>query len=157
MRQLLGGVALIATGTGVRRRGLIATSVSSLSTTPPTLIVSIAKSAEAHPVILEMGAFSVNLLADHHKLLSVRFSGQDGTKSLERFAVGNWSHKVTGVPVLADSLASFDCVVSHTFDVLTHTIVAGRVLDVSTDDSKVPLGYFRGDYVANSPTQAQTR
>lgn len=151
MRQLLGGVALVSTGRGLRRRGMIVTSACSLSSEPPSLIVCVAKTAESHAVIGETGAFAVNILATDHLDIAGRFSGMNGCKGLARFEVGKWTEGVTGSPVLEDALASFDCEVSNTFDAYSHSIYSGIILDIKINSTRPPLGYCRGTYVGVEP------
>lgn len=153
MRNLLGGVALISTGEGNQRRGMIVTSACSLSAEPPSLIVCIAKTAESHAVIARTGAFAVNILSTNHLDLAGRFSGKNGCKGVARFEVGKWISGVTGSPVLEDALASFDCTVSNAFDAHSHSIYSGLILDIKTNSAQPPLGYCRGTYVGVEPIQ----
>jgi flavin reductase (DIM6/NTAB) family NADH-FMN oxidoreductase RutF len=49
MRQLAGGVCVIAHGVGVERAGQTATSVASLSVDPPSLIVCVSRASSSYP------------------------------------------------------------------------------------------------------------
>ena len=64
----------------------------------------------------------------------------------ERFDVGRWTTLKTGAPVLADALASFDCIVTERVQASTHTIFIGRVVDVRARPRAKPLVYARGTY-----------
>ena len=63
MRHVAGSISVITAGTGAERTGLTASSVVSLSLDPPTMIVSINRTASAWPVIRRHGHFCINLLA----------------------------------------------------------------------------------------------
>ena len=62
MRHLTGGVSVITAGRGRDVSGMTVTSVSSLSVDPPSLIVSINRTASSWPLIQRHGAFGVNIL-----------------------------------------------------------------------------------------------
>ncbi len=138
MRQLAGGVTIVAAGTGEGRRGLTVSAVCSVSIDPSTLLVCIGQSTEGHRAILETEAFSVNVLGWEQKALAERFAGRDGVAGRERFATGNWHELVTGSPVLVDALAAFDCRVAHKINWMTHTVFLGTVVAVRAAASPAP-------------------
>lgn len=147
MRHQAGAVTLIATGEHGNRTGLIATAVCSLTDSPPTLLICVNESASAHDLIAETGSFSVNLLCPEHKELVRVFTGQTGLAGEARFDDALWQTMATGAPVLKDALATFDCDVSDTKKVSTHTIYIGTVRDGKAGDADDPLVYFRGGFV----------
>jgi cob(II)yrinic acid a,c-diamide reductase len=153
MRNMLGGVTLVSTGRREQRRGMIVTSACSLTAEPPSLIVSVAKTAESHPVIATTRTFAINILSTSHLYLANRFSGKEGPKGSSRFELGSWTEGVTGSPVLSDALTSFDCKVSNEFDAGTHTIFTGLIMAIQTDGSRSPLGYVQGRYVGVEPVR----
>ena len=53
MRNLASGVAIVTTGVGDSRRGLTASSVTSICIEPPCLLVSINTKSEAHEFDLD--------------------------------------------------------------------------------------------------------
>jgi flavin reductase (DIM6/NTAB) family NADH-FMN oxidoreductase RutF len=55
LRNLASGVAIVATGVGEARRGLTASSVTSICADPPCLLVSVNTKSEAHDSILANG------------------------------------------------------------------------------------------------------
>src|SRR5271166_3157423 len=80
MRALSSGVAIVACGEGEARTGCTVTALASLSLTPPTLIVCLAKSSSTLAGLREAGAFAVSLLAARHEALAKRFSGRGGVR-----------------------------------------------------------------------------
>src|SRR5436309_8329079 len=78
MRQLTGGVSVITAGRGKDISGMTVTSVSSLSVDPPTLIVSVNRSASSWPLLQRYGAFGVNMLASDQIDIAERFAGKGG-------------------------------------------------------------------------------
>ena len=148
MRSLAGGVSVITAGRGSDLSGMTVTSVSSLSVEPATLIVSINRKASSWPLLQRHGAFGVNILSSDHIDIAERFSGIGGLKGAERFAGAEWISLVSGVPLLAGALATFDCEVEHVVERHSHAIVIGRVLDLRVSPGKPALTYWQGQYVA---------
>ena len=147
MRHQAGAVTLIATGKKGKRTGMPATAVCSLTDTPPTLLICVNESASSHDVIAETGCFSVNLLSPHHADLVGVFMGKTGLAGEARFDDAQWHTLATGAPVLKDALASFDCEVTDTKKVSTHTIYIGEVRAGKARDEADPLVYFRGGFL----------
>lgn len=146
MRQLASGVSLITAGQGANRRGLTATAVCSLSTSPPSLVVCVNRQTEGAGVIRETGHFCVNIVAAEHQFLAQRFAGQDGARGLERFLQGDWIELKTGAPVLADAIAAFDCEVLDLIERETHLIIIGGVRAARFAESRDALVYHSGAY-----------
>ncbi len=144
MRALSSGVAIVACGDGERRVGCTVTALASLSLTPPTLIVSLARTSSTLAGLRETGAFSVNLLSARHGALAVHFSGRGGAHGARRFEGAEWVNLATGAPVLADACAVFDCLVEEVIERHSHAIVLGAVVSVKEGDDEPPLVHWRG-------------
>ena len=157
MRRLAAGVTIVTTRHGGVRGGLTATAVCSLSVDPPQLLVCVSRSAAAHTLIHEGENLCVNLLARKHQALAARFAGQTGILGADRFRAGRWGVLKTGAPVLEDSLASFDCVVSEKVSASTHTIFIGRVVDVRLRPHGRPLLYTGGAYATAQALAARRK
>lgn len=148
MRHLAGGVSVVTTGRDGERTGLTATSVSSLSADPPSLIVCINRASSVLPVLRDHQAFAVNLLSAGQRDIADRFAGRSGARGADRYAEGDWTTLVTGVPILADALAAIDCRVEAIQEWHTHAVVIGRVAGIHMQGGDQALVYWRGDYVA---------
>ncbi len=144
MRQLAAGVTIVTTAIAGERNGLTATAVCSLCVEPPLLLACVNRSASAHDPTLQSRVFCVNVLAERHLELAMRFSSPKHAH--ERFSAGNWGTLSTGAPVLMDALASFDCLLGQTLKAETHTVLVGRVQAVRTDPAQEPLLYSRGAF-----------
>jgi len=146
MRELAGGVSIISAGEGERRAGFVATSVSSLSLDPPTLIVCVNRSSSSWPVLREASSFGVNVLSASHRELADRFAGRTGAEGAERYKDGSWTRLGAGAPLLSDALAAFDCSVEEIIERHSHAILIGRVAAVRRRSDCGALVYWRGDY-----------
>ena len=150
MRQLAGGVCVIAAGVGDERTGLTATSAVSLSVTPPTMIVCVIRDASALPVIRLHGHFCINVLGAQHRHVADRFAGRGGVKGVERYAEANWSALATGALALEGVLAAIDCQVQEFIERHSHVIVIGAVKALQVRPDR-PLLYGQGEYSALAP------
>lgn len=148
MRQLVSGVSIITAGTGSGRVGMTATAVTSLSASPPALIVCLNRSSSAGPQIAESRTFAVNILAADQIEIGERFAGKGGFKGAARFGVGAWSTGISGAPVLSGALASIECELDELIERHTHAILIGRVVHTATLPRKASLAYWQGSYVA---------
>ena len=148
MRTLATGVGIVACGDDIRRTGCTVTAVASLSLTPPTLIVSLARTSATLAAIREFGAFSVNLLGARHEELAQRFSGRGGAHGPRRFEGALWATLATGAPVLADAPAAFDCLLEETIERHSHAIVLGAVVSLKKGEDEPALVYGRGAFAA---------
>lgn len=146
MRRLATTVALVTTGQGDSWAGIAATAVVSVCADPPTLLVAVNRTASIHPILHAEKRFCVNLLSERHRDLVGIFSGKK--KGRKRFEGGNWVAGADGLPVLADALASLNCVTETTLDVGTHTLFIGRVESVINHDDIDPLVWVDGGFAS---------
>jgi flavin reductase (DIM6/NTAB) family NADH-FMN oxidoreductase RutF len=133
----------IVTGRGVDGTsvGLTANSFTSLSLDPPLLLFCPAKSASALPTLRETGRFAVNVLHSDAESVSNRFS----QRNIDRFADAHWEDW-EGLPVLADSMASFGCTLHAEHDGGDHVIIVGRINRLRFTCERDPLLYLQGRY-----------
>lgn len=146
MRNLAGGVTVISTGEGERRAGLTATSVTSLSIDPPSLLVCVGRSTTTLATLSANRTFGVNVLSARHRHIAERFSGRHGIFGADRYTGADWITLVTGAPILADALTAIDCSLEELIEWHSHAIVVGRVRAVHVTGGTSPLVYWRGSY-----------
>jgi len=146
MREFAAGVSIVACGAGEGRSGCTVTALTSLSLTPPTLLICLSREAHTLKRLRETGAFSVNLLGARHRELADRFASRIGERGAARFAVGRWTTLATGSPLLADALAAVDCRVEEILERHTHAIVIGAVVAVQRGEGGAALTHWRSQY-----------
>jgi len=152
MRYHAGAVVILSAGRPGDRTGLTATSVCSLSDTPPRLIACVNRSASAHALIRRTAAFGVNMLRAGQEELANVFAGRRGIERDDRFSdAESWLSLATGAPILKSALVGLDCelVGEHAHD--THSIFVGEVHAVHLRDGDAPLVYFGGQFCALAP------
>jgi len=143
MRRLAASVTLITVATRDGRNGCTATAVCSVTTAPPTLLVSINCASSVYPQVLDVRRFAVNILCPEDRVLSDRFSS--GESGEARFDPSLWKAGSHGLPILGSALAAFECEVTKFVKMGTHGVFFGRVLNVSRNEG-TPLLYGNGRY-----------
>jgi flavin reductase (DIM6/NTAB) family NADH-FMN oxidoreductase RutF len=138
MASLASGVAVV---TGRRADGhpcgLAATSITSFSARPPSLLVSVSHESRCHRALAESDRFGVHLMrADELELARV-FAG----KGDDKFAGVDW-HWDDDVPELAGTLAYLHCRREANFEHYDHTVLIGDIERGRIEEGE-PLLYAR--------------
>ena len=149
MRQFAATVTVITVADQERRHGMTATSVTSLSMDPPSILVCINQSTLLHDMLLRAGRFCVNVLNRDQAGLSAAFAGAIPPE--KRFENGNWATSEDGIPYLVDAQAVLFNRKLAAMPFGTHTIFVGQVEDVAMRDPIAPLVYQDAAYCVASP------
>jgi flavin reductase len=145
MRRLSAGVAVVCCADEGGPVGLTATSVTSLSMDPPSLLVCINRTASLRGSLAINKPFSVNLLGRQHAEVSNAFGG--AVRGEDKFRFGDWEISTSGIPILTDAIARIESVVDLEVEYGSHTIFVGRVTRCISDITGDPLIYADGRYV----------
>lgn len=145
MRQLAAAVSIVACESNGVRNGLTATAVMSLSVDPPSLSIAVNRSASALPLLLESGAFSVNVLCYEQTHVAGRFASSS-VRGEERFDGAKWIKLQTGSPILTTAAAAFDCRIDHTIEYGTHILLIGTIEAIHVNPDEKPLLYVDGSW-----------
>jgi flavin reductase (DIM6/NTAB) family NADH-FMN oxidoreductase RutF len=147
MRRTIGrfatGVAVVTTLDGREPHGMTVNSLTSVSLTPPLLLVCLTTGARTTDAVVNAGRFAVNILSARQEEIALRFArrGADHFQGLE-LTYGDHA-----VPVVPDALAHLECAVERHFDAGDHLVVIGQV-DRVCDREGEPLA-FRGGRFAD--------
>lgn len=156
MRRLAAGVCVITTVDENRRTGLVATSVTSFSADPPSLLMCVNRSSQSNEAVSRSGIFCVNLLAHHDADFAVQFSTA-ATRD-QAFASRSWRELETGAPALVGAVASFDCKVINEISFRSHTIFVGEIMEALLPNRDIePLVYMGGSYMTTSHAHPRQR
>jgi flavin reductase (DIM6/NTAB) family NADH-FMN oxidoreductase RutF len=136
------GVTVITTrdATG-RDHGMTVSAFSSLSLSPPLVLVCVDHAASMHPVLRDAQYFAVNILAAGQEALSRRFSGRED----DRFDGIGFARGKTGAALLDDVLACLECRKVGQHETGDHSVFVGEV-EAACARSERPLLYYRGGY-----------
>ncbi|MEO0323576.1 MAG: flavin reductase family protein [Myxococcota bacterium] len=143
LRRWCSGVTVVTSAGGAGPHGMTVSAFSSVSASPPLVLVCCNRTSNSYGVMVESGIFGVNVLAAGQEALSARFSD---AKLVDRFAGIDWSPGArTGAPLLAGAAMQLECRTRRTHDEGTHAIFIGEVVAADSADVQ-PLLYHDGAY-----------
>ena len=120
--------------------GLTVNSFTSLSLTPPLILVCIGQTSTLHDRLIASDYFSVNILAGNQGAVADRFAAEP---SGERFEGAAWQVGTFGVPIIDGATAWLECSRYELLEGGDHTILIGRV-EHSAVTGRDALVYHRG-------------
>jgi flavin reductase ActVB len=143
MAGLVSGVAVVT----ARRDdgspcGLVATSVSSFSANPPSVLVSVDHSSRCHRALVDGHTFGVHVLTRGQEQLAHVFAGRGDDK----FAGVDWSWD-EGVARIGGTLSYLRCRRSALFELYDHSLLVGDVTG-GTIEAGEPLVYVRRSFAS---------
>ena len=146
LRQALGRFATGVTIVTCRDRegqriGLTANSFNALSLDPPLILWSLRLKSPSLQAFASASHFAVNVLAREQLALSRHFS----RSGPDKFAMGDWSEGASGAPVLAGSVAHFECRQHAAQEAGDHMLFIGQVLHAQ-EHPHAPLVFHGGRY-----------
>ncbi|MCZ7464005.1 flavin reductase [Rhizobium rhizogenes] len=146
MSRLGAAVSVVTTRYVGKRYGFTASAVCSVSDTPPTLLVCINRGSSCFHAFENTRHFCVNTLMPGQEEISNIFGGK--TPKEDRFAFGEWTEGLTGVPILVNASVSFECELTNAVDEATHRILFGRVIDICENEEQATLLYCMRRYLS---------
>jgi len=121
--------------------GVTVNSFCSVSLVPPLLLWCISKTAPSRSVFTEASHFAIHVLAADQQHLSQRFS----RPATDKFAEIEYSQGLGSAPVLAGTVATFECRLARQHDGGDHLILIGEV-ERYAYSNRHPLLFHGGDY-----------
>jgi flavin reductase (DIM6/NTAB) family NADH-FMN oxidoreductase RutF len=136
-KQISHGVYVIGVSDGLHQNAFTAAWVMQVSFNPPLLAISINPQSYSYQLLQAGGVCAVNVLGRDHYALAEHF----GRSAPDKMAGFQWQQAKTGAPVLSESLAYFDCQVSHYADAGDHKIAICKVIAAARLNDGNPLLY----------------
>jgi len=116
--------------------GLAVTGAVPLSTSLPSIMVAINRSASSYPAIQESNLYCINQITSRDMEILDRFCRRD--MRARRFASCSWRPGLHGLPYLETAKTSFFCRVLGTHDYGDHTVFVGRIEGIRLGDNLEP-------------------
>lgn len=133
------GVLVVTTRWGERVHGMTANSFTSVSLTPPLVLICIDRQAAMREALDESRHYGLSVLSADQEHLSRHFASRNSPERDISF------EDLAGVPVVAGALAQFSCRIVETHEAGDHLIFIGEVKGHRHDEGE-PLLYFGGGY-----------
>jgi len=141
------GVTIVTAGRASGPIGFTATGFTSVSLSPPLILVCVAKTASAYDGVVGAELFGVSVLGEGQRWIAERFA----TSGIDRFAgVSVLAGPVASIPLIDEALAHLECRPHARHDAGDHTLLLGEVLSASTTHGR-PLLHFRRRFGALAP------
>ncbi|HEY4664347.1 MAG TPA: flavin reductase family protein [Comamonas sp.] len=139
--QFATGVTVVTT-VDVQGRpvGMTVSSFNSVSLEPALVLWSIARTSGCYPAFEQAPYYAIHVLASHHRDLAYQFA----QRGIDRFANVHWQANTHGVPLLEDTLATFECRARSQYAEGDHLIMVGEVLACRHAAHAGPLLYHGG-------------
>lgn len=130
-----------------RATGLTASAFSSVSLSPPLVLVCVAHTSQCYPALRQSERFGVNILGSDQEVVSQRFARANGNGE-DKFEGLRYSPGALGLPMLDGALAQLECSTVHAYPGGDHTIFVGQVeaARCQPGSGTDPLLYYRGQY-----------
>jgi flavin reductase (DIM6/NTAB) family NADH-FMN oxidoreductase RutF len=128
-------LVLVGSASGDEWNGMTASWVTQLSMSPVLIGVGIDNKSVTHRLITESGAFTINLWDSADTRVFVKFSKpatRDGSTLNGRPVRAG----TTGAPIFEEAIAWMECRVTKSFDLGTHTLFVGEIVDAAVADDE---------------------
>jgi flavin reductase (DIM6/NTAB) family NADH-FMN oxidoreductase RutF len=136
------GVTIItAAGVDGKPYGITCNSFASVSLNPPLVLWSLVIYSSSLSAFQNASHFAVNVLGVSQQALANKFA----KSSDDKFAGVEWTPGLGNAPVLADSVANFQCRAANRYYGGDHVIFLGAV-EAYSYNRKEPLLFARGGY-----------
>lgn len=154
------GLYVVCSGSEDYGNGYISNTVFQVTSDPPRFATCCNKDNHTAGLVQSSGLFSVSVLRMDAGPETIGTFGYKSGKDTNKLEHMNVTYGETGVPiVLNDAIAFLECRVSETYDVGTHLMFIGELVQAEVlDDSQDPLTYLhyrkvkKGVAPKNAPT-----
>ena len=120
--------------------GVTANSFSSVSLEPPLVLWSLSKASKKHPIMTTVKSYAINILSESQEKVALNFSNNS-----QPFLEIDYRLSDTGVPILNNAVAIFECTLHAVYDGGDHSIILGLVTSCNESNLE-PLRFFRGKF-----------
>ncbi|MEO0281176.1 MAG: rubredoxin [candidate division WOR-3 bacterium] len=159
------GVYLVCSSDGEKVNGQIANTIFQITSEPITVAVSINKNNYTHQIIEKGKNFSVSILSEQTPLQFIGNFGFKTGREINKFENIKYETGTTGAPIVKDfSVAILEFKVVNKFDVNTHTLFIGELVDAHiVDNNQQPMTYAfyhevkKGKTQKNAPTYIEEK
>jgi len=125
-------------------RGFTAGSFTSLSLSPPLVLVSLHRNAECHAAFETAGRFAISVLGPQHEDLARLLA----TRGADKFGRGHFQAGPHGLLFASEAVATFLCRAQHRYPGGDHTILVGAVEEVDVGEAGTAMVHFRRSFHA---------
>jgi flavin reductase (DIM6/NTAB) family NADH-FMN oxidoreductase RutF len=142
LQKLVYGLYIITSRKDEKLNGQIANTVFQITSTPPTVAVSINKNNLTWEYIKSSKVLAVSILCQETPLSFIGNFGFKSGREIDKLSGVNYRLGQTKAPIILDNAISFlEVKVTQEIDVGTHTIFIGEVVDADVLNDKPCMTY----------------
>jgi len=145
MRHWSSGVSVVSASHQGQRQGMTVSSFTSLSLSPPLILIALARGKQTEVLAMQSGCLGVSILEADQQSLAARFA-DPASEGLDRFAGLETFTLATGSLLLTGCFAWLDCRIEETYQAGTHRLILARLADGGSQSAGRPLIYFDQSY-----------
>ncbi|MBL3701003.1 4-hydroxyphenylacetate 3-monooxygenase reductase subunit [Leucobacter luti] len=153
MASLASAVSIVTTAGPAGTGGITVSAVSSVTDTPPTILVCVNRLSGMHAAFRGNGRLAINLLSGEQSQMALHFAGATQVPMAERLSWPDWETS-DGLPVLRGVVVRATGRIVRDIEVGTHSVFFVELDRVETDTEQLGLAYFRRTFV---PVAAASR
>ncbi|MBC8320278.1 MAG: rubredoxin [Bacteroidetes bacterium] len=154
------GLFIVSSGSGNKKAGYVANTAFQVTADPPQIAVACNKDNYTAQLMNESKVFSISVLKQETSSELIGLFGYKSGKDTDKFKSTKYITGRTGVPIVtSDTIAWFECKLVNQFDVGTHIIYVGALVDndlLSADEQPLTYDYYRNVKKGKAPKNAPT-
>jgi flavin reductase (DIM6/NTAB) family NADH-FMN oxidoreductase RutF len=143
-KKLIGSVCVVTSEFNGNLAGCTVSWFSRVSHNPALIMVSLGFTRKTTDIVLKSGKFCLNVCSDKQLELA-RFFGLKSGKNIDKFENVAYFFGKTGVPVLENTAAYFECEMYSVHKAGDHFMCVGEIKEYFCSKEK-PLLYVPEDY-----------
>jgi flavin reductase (DIM6/NTAB) family NADH-FMN oxidoreductase RutF len=123
--------------------GMTVNSFTSISLDPPLVLWSIQNSSDCYMSFSEADLYAISILSSDQKAVANQYSKKNNhVLDDDIFSLGE-----LGLPIIKDSLCSFECEIRDKYLCGDHTIIIGEVKNIVLKDTGEALIFSSGKFL----------
>ncbi len=160
-RQIVHPVTLLSVSDGITENIATMSWVSSVSRTPPLIMIAVHPKRYSHDLILTSGEFAILVLSNLQRELATLAGTKSGRSAnkweLPQFQLVRKDARHIKAPLISDCRACLECRLVNHFEAGDHTLFIGEIIDLEFNLNVQPLILFNrkylnpGQYIASYP------
>ncbi|NQU34983.1 MAG: rubredoxin [Bacteroidetes bacterium] len=154
------GLYIVSSGNKDNKSGYIANTAFQVTAEPPQVAIACNKDNYTAILIDKNKAFSISILKQEASPEIIGKFGYKSGKDIDKFVDSNFVVGSTGIPIVTDeSIAWFECKLVNQFDVGTHIIYIGEIINnelLVADGNPLTYDYYRNVKKGKAPKNAPT-
>lgn len=154
------GLYIVCSGDKSKGNGFISNTVFQVTSEPAKFAACCNKNNFTCSMIDQYGVFSVSILSQRSQPEIIRRFGFKSGKDSDKLSGMDIIYGTTGVPIVQnDCIAFLECKVLEKFDVGTHILFIGELIDaqmLNETDEPLTYGYYREIRKGSAPINAPT-